>query len=140
MSSEYNSKGMNMEQLNWLNNKKSYDSYLKKDISSTFIHNMKLPVHRWFRYSAGFNAGWVKQEIQSYLLQHQKKEINIFDPFVGSGTVLIEADTMGCNSIGVESHPFISRVARTKLLWKTNIENFKIFCLESFREIKKNSR
>ncbi len=116
-----------MEQLNWLNSNKNNNSHLKKNISSTFVHNMKLPVHRWFRYSAGFNAGWVKQEIQYYLLQNQKKEINIFDPFVGSGTVLIEADKMGCNSIGVESHPFISRVAKTKLLWKTDIEAFKLF-------------
>jgi hypothetical protein len=24
--------------------------------SSTFVDNMRLPVHRWFRYSAGFSA------------------------------------------------------------------------------------
>ena len=28
--------------------------------STTFVDNMKLPIHRWFRYSAGFSAEWVK--------------------------------------------------------------------------------
>lgn len=26
--------------------------------SGTFTDNMKLPIHRWFRYSAGFSAEW----------------------------------------------------------------------------------
>ncbi|SRR5258708_5483850 len=28
--------------------------------TSNFLDNMRLPVHRWFRYSAGFSAEWVK--------------------------------------------------------------------------------
>ena len=28
--------------------------------TSNFINNMRLPIHRWFRYSAGFSAEWVK--------------------------------------------------------------------------------
>ncbi len=26
--------------------------------TSNFLNNMRLPVHRWFRYSAGFSAEW----------------------------------------------------------------------------------
>lgn len=29
----------------------------------SFIDNMKLPIHRWFRYSAGFSALWVEEAI-----------------------------------------------------------------------------
>jgi hypothetical protein len=32
--------------------------------TSTFVDNMAIPVHRWFRYSAGFSALWVKDMIQ----------------------------------------------------------------------------
>ena len=32
--------------------------------SSTFATNMSLPVHRWFRYSAGFSAQWAESEIR----------------------------------------------------------------------------
>ena len=28
--------------------------------TSNFLNNMRLPVHRWFRYRAGFSAEWVK--------------------------------------------------------------------------------
>ena len=98
---------------------------------------MKLPIHRWFRYSAGFNADWVAQEIHNY-----KKERGIspkiVDPFVGSGTVLIEADKASCHSIGIESHPFISRIAKIKLLWHTNINSFDMFTQSLLKESKKN--
>jgi hypothetical protein len=29
---------------------------VRERTSSTFVDNMRLPVHRWFRYSAGFSA------------------------------------------------------------------------------------
>ena len=29
----------------------------------SFTSNMSLPIHRWFRYSAGFSAQWVKDLI-----------------------------------------------------------------------------
>lgn len=28
--------------------------------TSNFLDNLRLPVHRWFRYSAGFSAEWVE--------------------------------------------------------------------------------
>lgn len=87
--------------------------------SGTFSPNMKLPVHRWFRYSAGFSAGWVRSVIE----EHGAKIV--LDPFVGSGTVCIEADKMGVASYGVESHPFVYRLAQGKVSWNANIDNFK---------------
>ena len=72
--------------------------------STTFVNNLSLPIHRWFRYSAGFSASWVNQTISEFA---KNKKINVFDPFAGSGTVLIESEKSGMNSIGVESHPFL---------------------------------
>ena len=124
-----------MEQLTLLEDKHSYPR-IKKDTSSTFVNNMKLPVHRWFRYSAGFSAKWIEQEI--YIHQNEKgRKPNIVDPFVGSGTVLIEADKANCDSIGIESHPFISRVAKIKLLWNSDIDSLRDF---SFSLLKKSKR
>ncbi len=34
------------------------------EASSTFVNNMSLPVHRWFRYSAGFSAEWVESVLR----------------------------------------------------------------------------
>ena len=38
---------------------------VQKARSGTFTDNMKLPVHRWFRYSAGFSAAWVEDVLQN---------------------------------------------------------------------------
>jgi hypothetical protein len=77
--------------------------------TSTFIENMRLPTHRWFRYSAGFSAQWAGSVIAS------ARATRVFDPFEGSGTTLIAAEDVGAASYGVESHPFVARVARAKL-------------------------
>lgn len=79
--------------------------------STTFADNLSLPVHRWFRYSAGFSALWVRQILE----QHEPSRV--LDPFAGSGTVLIEAEACGAAAIGLEAHPFVSRIASAKLLW-----------------------
>jgi DNA modification methylase len=87
--------------------------------SGTFTDNMKLPVHRWFRYSAGFSAAWVEEVL---IAQNVK---TVLDPFVGSGTVCVTADKLNISSYGVESHPFVFRLARGKLSWAENISNFE---------------
>ena len=59
----------------------SLRSKVVEERSGTFTDNMKLPVHRWFRYSAGFSADWVEHVIKDL------KPETILDPFAGSGTV-----------------------------------------------------
>lgn len=92
-------------------------SGLKLTREGTFIDNMKLPIHRWFRYSAGFSAEWVVKTINNLRLN---KTSYLLDPFAGSGTALIAADSVGINSVGLETHPFIFRIASSKLLWYEN--------------------
>jgi hypothetical protein len=85
--------------------------------SSTFINNMSLPVHRWFRYSAGFSAEWVATVIREARLLGP---VRVFDPFAGSATTLIAAETLGVESWGIDAHPFVSRVAQAKLAWRSD--------------------
>ena len=86
--------------------------------TGTFTDNMKLPIHRWFRYSAGFSAAWVEKIITD--LEPQ----TILDPFAGSGTVCVAADKLGINSYGVEAHPFVYKLAQGKLAWSVQIHEF----------------
>lgn len=97
------------------------DSIPDLKTSSTFIDNMKLPVHRWFRYSAGFSATWVESVILS---AKQQQTVTLLDPFAGAGTSLIVAQKLGVKSYGIEAHPFIIRVARSKLLYNTNYNTY----------------
>ena len=80
--------------------------------ASTFIDNMKLPVHRWFRFSAGFSALWAESVIRDHT---ERQKPVVLDPFAGSGTTLLAAENVGVASYGVEAHPFVAKIARAKL-------------------------
>jgi hypothetical protein len=78
-------------------------------------------VHRWFRFSAGFSAEWVRKVLRD----HADREVcRVLDPFAGSGTVPVEAQAVGISSVGVEAHPFLSRVARAKLCYREDVAVF----------------
>jgi hypothetical protein len=85
---------------------------------------MSLPIHRWFRYSAGFAAQWVEQVLSDWKI---KQEHLVLDPFAGSGTVSVVCDMMGIPSLGIEAHPFVARILEAKLLWNTPPERVSEF-------------
>ena len=95
--------------------------------SSTFGGNLSLPIHRWFRYSAGFSADWAGDVIRQ---AQGRGEVRVLDPFAGSGTVLVEAQDKGVAAIGVESHPFVARVARVKIDRSEEAQRFKEYASE----------
>jgi DNA modification methylase len=90
--------------------------------SGTFVANMQLPIHRWFRYSAGFSAEWVRELIRS---EARVRTPRVLDPFAGSGTVILEAESAGAEALGIESHPFVARIACAKLAWREDIASFR---------------
>lgn len=96
--------------------------------SGTFINNMNLPIHRWFRYSAGFSAQWAEKIILNFINNQSPSTPNhhttILDPFVGAGTTLLAADRYQVHSLGIEAHIFIARIAKIKLFWATSIDQF----------------
>jgi len=83
----------------------------RKARSGAFTDNMALPIHRWFRYSAGFSAEWAELMIG----RDCPPDGVVFDPFAGSGTTLLAARATGRASLGVEAHTFVRRVAEAKL-------------------------
>lgn len=87
---------------------------LRVSRSGTFVDNMSLPIHRWFRYSAGFAAPWVEEVLSGWCI---KPGQIVLDPFAGSGTVPLVCDRVGVHSIGVEAHPVVARICKAKLLW-----------------------
>ena len=87
----------------------------------TFVDNMSLPVHRWFRYSAGFGGQWARNVISR---ESSYREVRVFDPFAGSGTALIAAEQCGVESWGIDSHPFVARVAKAKLAYRSSSEEY----------------
>ncbi len=86
--------------------------------SGTFADNTRLPVHRWFRYSAGFSAQWVESVVADFA--RSAGTARVLDPFCGSGTTLIAAQDAGVECRGVESHPFVARIAKAKVARRSN--------------------
>lgn len=100
------------------------------------MDNMRLPIHRWFRYSAGFSAEWVETEIKKFETEHSQKAI-ILDPFLGSGTTSFAACATNRKSFGFDGHPFIARIAKAKNLWHLNESDFILACEEVLAQSKK---
>jgi len=106
---------------------------VEQDYSATFADNMKMPIHKWYRYTAGFSASWVNQLIRQ---EKTNGRTRIIDPFAGSGTVLLESEFEGVESFGVEAHPYIYKIAKAKLDWNFPADKFKSEALSLLRKAK----
>jgi len=125
-------------------NKTEYINYSKyassqkiytSERSGCFVDNMKLPVHRWFRYSAGFSAAWVCDVLKQNGLSHSQGVV--LDPFCGIGTTLFACNEEHVHSIGLEAHPFVTRLTRAKLLLcKADATEFSWFLQDFLKGVK----
>lgn len=81
----------------------------------TFQLSKKLPVHSWFQYTQGFSP----QIVDYYLDRWGSKKSDVFlDPFVGSGTSLLQCQSRGIKSYGWDISPlsiFLSKVKTTPI-------------------------
>jgi DNA modification methylase len=81
----------------------------------TFKDSLRAPIHNWFTYPAGFSYKAVEFSLKQGGIGAGDF---VYDPFMGTGTTNLTAKCLGVNSYGVEAHPFVFRVARTKLNWE----------------------
>lgn len=94
----------------------------ERDTSSTFQDNLSLPIHRWYRYSAGYSAEWVESVLRN---ANASQGSTVFDPFAGSGTTLIAAQKYGCIGYGNEAQSFVYKICDAKLNWVVDPDKFK---------------
>ncbi len=102
------------------NNDANKVALLNRANLGTFQESLRSPVHRWFTYPAGFSYRAVEEAFRSYNITPGKV---VYDPFAGTGTTNIVAKQRGVDSYGVEAHPFVQFVARTKLFWEFDFPN-----------------
>jgi site-specific DNA-adenine methylase len=110
------------------------DTVVEEKNSSTFTHNMSMAIHKWYRYTAGFSAVWVNQLINQ---EKEKGRTRIIDPFAGSGTVLLESEFENVESIGIEAHAYIYKIANVKLSWDYSADKFKAEALSLLKRAKR---
>ena len=88
----------------------------------TFKDSLKAPIHRWFTYPAGYSHKLVEAKIEEYGIGRGDC---IGDPFVGTGTTSLTAKLQGVDSIGVEAHPFVHWIAKTKLHFECDVDELR---------------
>lgn len=93
----------------------------------TFQDNLRAPIHRWFKYPAGFSYKLVETLIDDKRLSASHW---LLDPFVGCGTTSVVAKERGINSLGIEAHPFIWWVAKVKCFWEYDMQSLHRLMLE----------
>ncbi|HRE49005.1 MAG TPA: hypothetical protein PLD47_14855 [Aggregatilineales bacterium] len=78
----------------------------------TFKDSQRAPIHRWFRYPAGYSYRFVDEIFRREGVTAGEW---VYDPFSGTGTTLLCAEQAGINGYGVEAHSFVHWVASVKL-------------------------
>lgn len=105
------------------------DNFLTVESSSnfkqigTFRDSNSAPIHRWFKYPAGYSYKFVETLINDYSLDSSSW---VLDPFVGSGTTSVVAKQHGINSLGLEAHPFVNWVAKSKCFWEYDLKRLNL--------------
>ena len=102
-----------------------------------------IDLHRWEEYdeiitdslwifekrdTSGAHLGWywgnfIPQIPRQLMLRYTKKGDWVLDPFVGSGTTLIECRRLGRNGIGIELNPKVAQKARKMINKEENRHN-----------------
>lgn len=111
----------------------SIESLLDQKHLGTFRDSLKAPIHRWFKYPAGYSYRFVESFLKIYNLDQNSW---ILDPFAGTGTTNVVAQKLGINSMGIEAHPFVHWVAQVKCFWDYDLKELKTRITQLINQLK----
>jgi len=80
------------------------------------------PFHNWYYFVLGYSPEFPDYIINKYGANNKSF---IVDPFMGTGTTLVECKSKGIPSGGVDANDFFVDVANTKLNWCIDLEAVK---------------
>ncbi|MCH7962378.1 MAG: DNA methyltransferase [Bacteroidetes bacterium] len=76
-------------------------------------------------HSAGYWGNFIPQIPNQFLRRYTKKSDWVLDPFLGSGTTLIECKRLGRNGIGIELNDEVIKLAKDNLVKEKNRSKVK---------------
>ncbi len=108
---------------------------LNQDIG-TSKDNLKMPIHNWYRFTAGFSYKLVDEIIT---MEKLSGEQTIYEPFAGCGTTLVTAQKRNIRSVGNESQKHMYEVIKGKTNWDLPLNQIAIH-LDKINELLNNSK
>lgn len=81
----------------------------------SFSDNREEPIHRWYSYKEAYSHRLVAKVLERYPMPSGYPAV--LDPFCGSGTTLLVAQSHKLPAIGVELNPFAAFVSLVKTSW-----------------------
>lgn len=72
------------------------------------------------KHSNFYHGNFVPQIPRQLILRYTKKNDVVFDPFIGGGTTLFEAEMLNRNCIGVDIQPGLTQQIKSKITSKEN--------------------
>ena len=88
-------------------------------ININAIQRDDTPIHGWYRFVLSYPPHLVRRYIDRFGLTRRQQ---LFDPFCGTGTTLVEAKKRGIPSVGCDAHPFAVLVSRVKTNWSLDAD------------------
>jgi len=98
---------------------------IKQNSDYTFKYNMAMGRHGWLRLTPAYSIKLVNEILNG----NYCNDLNVFDPFSGTGTTGIVASQKGHKSILNEINPFLVWIANLKIKNYSDVERQKIMAM-----------
>ena len=79
-------------------------------------------IHDWYRFVLAFSDQLVTSMVSRFNLE---PGTTILDPFIGTGTTLVECQKLGINGIGLDANPLTAFASRVKTNWDIDLAQFR---------------
>ncbi|NJO84611.1 MAG: site-specific DNA-methyltransferase [Blastochloris sp.] len=79
-------------------------------------------VHQWYRFVLSFPDHLVRTLLEQFDIRPGQ---TVLDPFVGTGTTLVECKKRGIASVGVDANPVTAFASRVKTNWDVDLNELR---------------
>jgi len=100
----------------------SPSAFWRKEINADVQRLDDNAVHDWYRFVLAFSDQLVTGMISKFGLE---PGATVLDPFVGTGTTLVECQKLGINGVGLDANPLTAFASRVKTHWEIDLTQFK---------------